>query len=83
MTAETPAMTAEIPASLPPVDAPTAEHTEIHCDRCGHRVRANRAALCAARGHSVSVVEIKVTTFNAPHARSFYAEPAPYLGSAR
>lgn len=69
-----------VPTPADPPAAPTREHTVVHCHTCGHPVNAPRAHLCVHRGHVLSVVEVTVTTFNAPHARPFTATPAPYAG---
>jgi hypothetical protein len=72
-----------LPDYLPNVDVPTRTSTRIHCHTCDHPVTADRAPVCAGKGHTVSVVQMAVTTFNAAHARPFTATPAPYLGSSR
>lgn len=68
---------------LPPIGTAFREGVQVHCETCGHPVNPRRAAVCAARGHVVSVVQITVHTFNADRARPFTAQPAPYLGSTR
>lgn len=62
-------------------DADTRDRVEIHCETCAHPVNPARSTVCVAHGHVLSVVEIRVTTFNAP-ARPFTAAPAAYLGSS-
>lgn len=72
-------MTAQ-PSAAPAVRGGRAE---TYCETCAHPVNVRRGGFCIASGHVVSVIQITVHTFNAPHARPFTAQPAPYLGSSR
>lgn len=75
-----PTTPAPAPAAVDHGPSPVREWTVIYCHTCDHPVNAARAHLCVHRGHVLSVVETRVTTFNADHARPFTATPAPYLG---